>query len=222
MPARTLPGLGLQGGWNPGENGWGAAMTANMRILSAVAGQRVLSRTTTLPGTGSEGDIFIAPVDDPTNANRIAVWDAGAWVYLVPQEGWMFRVADTDQTVQWTGSGWVLFPDPDNVQAVRVLGVGGAGYTLARLDRGKVLEVTSGSDYTVTIPAEADVAMDAGSLFTFSQIGAGRIIFVAATGVTLNGVSEGSFRTVGEYAGVTLYKRSTNGWVLQGAFEGIP
>lgn len=114
MPSRQFPGMNLLGGWNAGEPGWGGAMNANLRRLSAVVGSRVLSRQTTIPTTGVAGDIFIVPESAISNANNVAVWDEDgsgnpAWVYFAPQVGWHFFVVDEEINVQWDGDDWVQF-----------------------------------------------------------------------------------------------------------------
>lgn len=67
-----------------------------------------LSRTTPLPGTPTDGDIYIVPSDAGADANKIALRFEGAWLYLVPLEGWTAYVADTNQNVQFDGTAWNL------------------------------------------------------------------------------------------------------------------
>lgn len=113
MVMRQTPGLGLNAFWDLGADGWNTGMDANLRILSAVAGARVQSRTSNLPGSPSVGSIYIVPVGDATNPNKIAIWDgpdgARQWVYLTPEAGWHFYVSDEGTNVQWTGTSWVEF-----------------------------------------------------------------------------------------------------------------
>lgn len=107
MAERTLPGLGLTGFWDLGQDEWNTGMDANIRVLSAVAQLSVISATTALPGSPADGDIYIVPSGG--NANEIAIRDLGAWVYIVPQEGWRAWVRDTDKLVIWSGSAWTEF-----------------------------------------------------------------------------------------------------------------
>ena len=102
---RTLPGLGLTGFWDLGSGGWKGANDVNLRVLSAVAQLNVLSMTTTLPGAPPDGNIYIVPVGD-ANEHNVAIRDNGAWVLLVPQEGWRAWVRDTDRLVIFDGSIW--------------------------------------------------------------------------------------------------------------------
>lgn len=109
MAPRTLPGLGLSGFWDLGEDLWKDANDVNLRTLSALTQPVVLSRTTALPGSPSDGDIYIVPSDAGSNANEIAIRDDGAWVYLVPAEGWTAYVVDDGENVQFDGGAWVQF-----------------------------------------------------------------------------------------------------------------
>jgi hypothetical protein len=107
MAERTLPGLGLTGFWDLGYNGWNTANDINLRLLSALVQPRVISRTTALPGSPTDGDIYIVPSDAGSNPNEIAIRDNGAWVYIVPAEGFTAYVADANENVQFNGTDWV-------------------------------------------------------------------------------------------------------------------
>lgn len=63
-----------------------------------------LSRTTTLPGSPTDGDIYIVP--SGADANKVALRSEGAWIYHAPVKGWTFYVADTGENVQFDGSAW--------------------------------------------------------------------------------------------------------------------
>lgn len=113
MAVRTLPGLGLTGFWTLGSSGWKDANDVNLRTLSALCQARVKSRTTALPGTPTLGDIYIVVSSDPTNPNKIAIWDGEAssetWNYIDPQEGFFVYVEDDNEYVQYDGSAWQVF-----------------------------------------------------------------------------------------------------------------
>lgn len=109
MAPRTLPGLGLSGFWALGEDGWKDANDVNLRTLSALTQPVVLSRTTALPGSPTDGDIYIVPDGAGSNPNEIAIRDNGSWVYLVPEEGWTAYVIDSAENVQFDGADWIDF-----------------------------------------------------------------------------------------------------------------
>lgn len=110
MASRELPGLGLNGFWNLGEDGWNTGMDENLLVLSTLVQGSVLSRVTALPGSPSEGDRYIVPTGSGGTSNQIAVYDDGAWVYLVPQQGWLIYVIDVAEFRYWSGASWTVLP----------------------------------------------------------------------------------------------------------------
>jgi len=95
---------------------------------------------------------------------------------------------------------------------------------LALTDVGDILEVdTAGGAVDLSIPPNATVAFPIGTLITISLIditAAGTI--TGGAGVTLNGVVTGSGEiTATAFSGVTLYKKATDSWVVQGAIAAV-
>lgn len=107
---RSLPGLGLEGFWNLGSNGFKDGMDSNLRILSALVQLTALSRVTALPGSPVDGNIYIVPSGAAEHANEIAIRDNGAWVYVVPKEGFVATVADENVLVWYSGASWSALP----------------------------------------------------------------------------------------------------------------
>lgn len=105
---RTLPGLGLTGFWNLGSNGYKTGMDTNLRVLSALVQLSVFSRTTSLPGSPSQGDIYIDPDGSP--AGQIALYDNSAWVYIEPKKGLIATVEDEDVLIWFDGASWEELP----------------------------------------------------------------------------------------------------------------
>lgn len=118
---RTLPGLGLTGFWTAGDNSWKPGMDANLRVLSAVVQLRAKSRVSPFPFDDSnstafvDGDIYIVPASDSNSLqdsnsnphhNYIAIHDAGDWIYVAPQTGWIAYIVDEDIHISFGASGW--------------------------------------------------------------------------------------------------------------------
>lgn len=106
MTSRTLPGIGLTGFWDAHANNWKPGMDTNLQTISALLAGGVKSRTTALPGSPTDGDIYIVPSSAGSNPNKIAVRDAGAWYYITPATGMELWVIDTGTKVRWSGTGW--------------------------------------------------------------------------------------------------------------------
>jgi hypothetical protein len=109
MAQRTLPGIGLTGFWPLGYDGWNTENDVNLRLLSALVQARAISRTTALPGSPTDGDIYIVPDGAGSHPNEIAIRDNGAWVYVVPEEGFRFYVDDDNENIQFDGTDWIGF-----------------------------------------------------------------------------------------------------------------
>ena len=221
MPERIMPGLGLRAFYDPGQRNWGESLSQDLRRLSALVQARATSRTTPLPTTGGAGQIAIVPAAASTNANAVALWDeiagTAAWVFLTPQDGWQIWIADEARHVRFTAGAWVEVPRP-GVVTIRTLT--GINHTLEAIDLGSILETTGSSAVTVTIPTEATVPFEIGTLINITQIGAGVATIAAAAGVSLNGVTGGSVALDGQWSGAALSKRGADAWVIQGALAG--
>lgn len=102
---RTLPGLGLTAFYTPGTHGWDLTLDPDLRLLSTLCQMSVLSRTTVLPGSPANGDIYIIKVGEP-NEREIAIRDNGAWVRFVPGEGFLGWVKDDNEYVTYNGTAW--------------------------------------------------------------------------------------------------------------------
>jgi len=93
-----------------------------------------------------------------------------------------------------------------------------AAYTFALTDSGTIVESTSASALTFTVPTNASVAFPVGTRLDVTQYGAGVLSVAAAAGVTIRSLGgTGTRALAGQYASATLYKRATNEWVLIGA-----
>ena len=221
MPERIMPGVRLRAFYDPGQRNWGTSLSEDLRRLSLLVQARAASRNTPLPATGSAGQILIVPAAAGANANALALWDQAAgvpaWVFLVPQEGWQIWVTDEARYVRFTAGGWIEVPRPGVVR-IRTLTV--TAHTLEAVNMGSILETTGSSAVTVTIPAEATVPFETGTLINVTQVGAGVATVRAAAGVSLNGITAGSVALSGPWSGAALTKRGTNAWVIQGALAG--
>ncbi len=84
-----------------------------LRALDCIVQLSVLDRDLTAPPTTpAEGDRYIVATS-PTGAwtghgGDVAAWQAGAWGFYVPQQGWIAWVADEDSLLAWDGASWVV------------------------------------------------------------------------------------------------------------------
>lgn len=89
-----------------------------------------------------------------------------------------------------------------------------AAYTLVLADAGKAVEVTSASTVNVTVPPNTTAAFPVGTVIEVAQMGAGQVVLIAGSGVTLR--TAASLTTRAQYATVTLRKRATDEWIVAG------
>lgn len=108
MASRTLPGIGLTGFWSLGEDNWKDANDTNLLRTSVLTQGRALTFTSTTPGAPTNGDIHLFSETHATQANKVAVYDNGAWVYLTPSTGWQFYDVATGAMRRFNGTLWEL------------------------------------------------------------------------------------------------------------------
>ena len=221
MPERIMPGLGLRAFYDPGQRDWGTSVSEDLRALSVLVQARAISRLAPLPASGTFGDIYVVPAAAGANANALALWDgepgAEDWVFLTPQEGWQVWVMDEARHLRLISGAWVEVPRPG---VVRIRTLTATSHTLELIDLGSIIETTGSSVITVTIPDEATVPFEIGTLVNITQVGAGVTTVTAAAGVSLNGILDGSISLDGQWAGAALVKRGADAWVIQGALAG--
>lgn len=109
MPSRALPNLGLQAFFDPGEDGWDDEMSLNLLLLSVLVQGGVMETVSATPGAPADGDVYLFAGDHPTEANKIAIRDAGAWIYVTPLEGWRVYDRTANMLLLFTGANWVEF-----------------------------------------------------------------------------------------------------------------
>lgn len=217
---RALPGLGLRAYWTPGSNDWETEHDPDTRLLSILVQAAVISRTTNLP-TGANGDIYIVPVGQ-ANENQIAAKDNGAWVYIVPKEGHLVHVNDTDEFVKWTGSAWEVLDAggggsaPTEVVVINKT----ASHTLELSDASGYIRMNVASANNLTVPPNGTVAFAVGAVVQVRQVGVGQTTVVAGSGVTVNTAETLKARKQGST--LTLVKVGTNEWDLTGDLEVAP
>lgn len=105
MASRELPGMALQGFAPRYEADWDTWTNANWLKISSLLQARAISAVTSLPGSPTDGDVYIVPTGDP-NAEDVAVRDNGAWTYFTPDEGWRIYVEDENLDRVFDGTSW--------------------------------------------------------------------------------------------------------------------
>lgn len=163
MASRQLPNLGLKGFWSLGEDNYKGDMDLNLLTLSALVQGGVLGKVAALPGSPSDGDVYVLDETAGADANKIAIRDAGAWVMVVPQEGWELYDRADNNFIVFNGTLWstlnVALPNPTgNGGKYLTVKLDETGYELSDLPgtggeyatdtRWRILMTAAGSDAT--------------------------------------------------------------------------
>ena len=212
---RALPGLGLRAYWTPGSSGWADEHDPDIRAVSVLCQCAALSRTTALPGSPTDGDIYIVRVGD-ANANDIAARDNGAWVYFTPKVGFIAWVVNDAEFVMWNGTAWV----PVLRSPLMTINNQTAAYTLVLADINKVVRIDVATGVNLTVPNNSSVAFPVGSMIHVRQVDVGNVTIDPAAGVVVNSAETLMLRKDGSSA--TLLKVGTNEWDLTGDLEPTP
>ena len=91
----------------------------------------------------------------------------------------------------------------------------GTTYTLVLADAGKYVRCTNENPIAVTVPTNASVNYDIGTVITIEQGGAGVVTVAGDTDVTVNGYDSG-LSTAGQYAVIQLLKTGSDEWTCIG------
>lgn len=188
MPARDLANLGLKAGYSLGEDGWGEDMTRNLLLLSVLAQGGVLSVVSATPGSPSDNDVYLFADDHPTEPNKIAVRDAGAWVLITPLEGWRVYDRGANVLLLFDGTTWGPFVpefDPEPYYAP-VVAVAGASTNLLASQVGQYLRFTASGAKTFTIRPNSVEALPANGEWSIRVAATGDLTLIAGSGVTIN------------------------------------
>ena len=88
-------------------------------------------------------------------------------------------------------------------------------FILSLSDAGRTIDAESATSITVTIPLNSSVPFLVGTQIAFIQTGAGQLVFVPASGVTLLSKNNNK-KVAARYSPATLIQKSANTWVLIG------
>lgn len=114
--------------------------------------------------------------------------------------------------------GGVEFSDgvqvKQGVPSITTINQQAGAYTTVLSDRDKLVEISSGSAVTLTIPTNASVAYPVGTSIDILQTNTGQVTIAGAGGVTVNATPGLKLRT--QWSSATLFKRATDTWVVFG------
>lgn len=147
-----------------------------------------------------------------TNDNNVIVQQrltAGTLEHLEEGGSIDFDISDPQpgDVLMWDGYAWV------NRSGVEI-NERTDSYTLQISDCGRCVEMNAASANNLTIPPNSDVPIPVDSVILVRQMGVGVTSILAGSGVTIRTPSTLSLRA--RYSLVSLHKRGTNEWCIEG------
>lgn len=175
-----------------------------MRFASSSA------RATALGASVAEG--MMSYLDD---TNAVYVYDGSAWQNIGSAGDITAVTAGTGLSGGGTsGDVTVSFDYSIGNQAIENAQTG-TSYTLVLTDAGKMVTMSNASSNTLTVPPNSSVAFPTNTRIDLIQYGAGQTTVAAGSGVTIYS-SGAKLKLTGQYSGASLWKKSTDVWVLIG------
>lgn len=107
MVSRNMGGgLGLNGDWDLGEDGWKEGMDANLLKLSVLVQGGAVALVSATPGSPAEGSVYLFSDTHPTNPNSVAVYDESAWTFYAAEQGWLIYDNGSSVYRSFDGATW--------------------------------------------------------------------------------------------------------------------
>lgn len=132
--------------------------------------------------------------------------------------------ADPQITALDSAGGSITFTPGAGTLNLEALGKNGVvvkdsaltAYTPILTDKGKLIRLTNTNPVIVTVPTNASVAFQTGSVIYFCAYGSGNVEFQAASGVTLKARGSSYLDANGQYAMMAIVKTGIDAWTLSG------
>ena len=110
MPARTFPNVGLKGGYDPHEGGWGDDQNLNLLKLSALVQGTVISKLSATPPSPTPPAVYLFDETHPDHPNEIGIFEGATgeedWTYVVPEAGWLVYNQQDEFYEKFDGTVW--------------------------------------------------------------------------------------------------------------------
>lgn len=132
--------LGLETGFEVGQDGWGAPYNDAMRRLDALTNLAVLEIVEELPGSPANGDRYLLSGTAAENPNKVAVRVQGAWEFYAPPTIRTVFVLDPGYWMRWVSGAWQVQGLPTHTHSIsQISGLVDALAAKADLSGGKLL-----------------------------------------------------------------------------------
>ena len=170
-------------------------------------------------GYGGAGNVVVTVTGASGQTGDLQRWTnfAGTVLAKVDSSGSIFTTTASAgvNTTQVATTAFVKTAvDNDNLNIY--ITDSGPSRTLSANDTYKVIEMTSSSSTTITIPNDAsDSTFPIGSWIEIRQMGSGQVTVLATSPATVV-ATDNQFKTRVQYSSIVLEKRASNAWYLAG------
>jgi hypothetical protein len=196
----------------------------DLLALTVTNGNTATAPTLNINGSGAVGIYLAGAVVGAENAftgaNGIwflrysgTRWDLIAPVFAYTTATTAEMQAGVANSVRWMTAALVAAAIKAQTSVLNATTQASA-WTFALTDAGMLVESTSATAVTFTVPTNASVAFPIGTVIEVHQYGAGQITIAPAAGVTIRTPSSYTTRT--QFSTLRLRKRATDEWVLDG------
>ena len=225
MASRTLPNIQLKAFWDLGEDNWKDENDLNLLRLSVLVQAGAVDLVAALPGSPTDGQVYVLDETAGGNANHIAVRDAGAWKYFQPSEGWLIYNRTANEYLSFDGTEWLplglnlpAYDPVDDAGKVLTIKLDGTGFEWTESAGGG-----GGGETTVVTAARWRIIAD-GPGSDGENVGFGEIQWIDPFGDQIfeSGVVDSSsylpgFPEINAVDGITT---AGNGWMADTYAEG--
>lgn len=219
MAARTLPNIGLEGGYDERESGWAEGMTANLLMLAVLVQSGVIDKVSATPGSPDPGDIYLFDDTHPTEANAVAVFEGDTgdetWTFYEPLEGWLVYNRAEGYYEKFDGTAWAELETGGGTSLSVVTEISGSSHLLLASDAGLYLRFTNSGSKSLTVQPDATEPMPSNGEWHIRNAGATDLILVEGSGVTLHPPAGGTL-SIPEGGTITLKRVATDEFDILG------
>ena len=195
--------------WSPPTATGGIGATGATGLIGATGiGATGLTGATWLTGATGPSTLINATAVT-TNSTFYPVFVAAAGSNQTPSVDTTATALAYNPSTNVLTAGVVL-SDKYRASSSLIVAESGTSRTLSSSDDGIILQCTSNSAVTITVPTDLDV----GFTITIIQVGTGQIT-LSASGTTINN-RQSHTKTAGQWAIVSLIQRTANNFVLAG------
>lgn len=170
------------------------------------------------PGAPSDGDVHIVGAPwGGFDADDVVIYRE-TWYGFQPFEGWLKFRLDTGDLLAYEGSdGWVVQSGGGgDGDLVPINNQSATSYTLMLGDAGKIVRASNVAEIEITVPANGNEAFPVGATVAIRQVGAGQVVLVADSDVTINVPDGLDAATARQGSTIMLHKVDADEWDLTG------